>query len=369
MTVELTQHNDELTVFPPARPMQSTAITQLREHAEAMDTAFKLADAMCNTTLVPAIYRGKPQDGTAAILYGAELGLNPIQSLQNIFPVHGMPSLYARTMVALIKRHGYKVQTLESTDEKVTVWGQAPDGTEETSTWTIERAAQAGYVPTIDENTGRFKTNANGKLIGNEKYLKDPRAMLYAKAAAEVCRHIAPDVLLGIAYSYEDLEGDDVSDAPRPVRNETASRTVNADELRARLGIGASPVADAPAEPEPAPTPVAEPEPTPESEQSEPAAESAEQTFESASAKPTTAQNNRLNVLFVAGGLPKSAKDKRRLVTEEFLDRADFTETPMTADEADKMIAALEKIDNEGPDVLKDAITALVAELEGETAK
>lgn len=74
-------------------------------------------------------------------------------------------------------------------------------------------------------------------------------------------------------------------------------------------------------------------------------------------------------MLFVAGGLPKSAKDKRRLVTEKFLDRADFTETPMTADEADKMIAALEQIDNEGPDVLKDAITALVAELEGETAK
>ena len=368
MTVELTQHNDELTVFPPARPMQSTAITQLREHAEAMDTAFKLADAMCSTALVPAIYRGKPQDGTAAILYGAELGLNPIQSLQNIFPVHGMPSLYARTMVALIKRHGYKVQTLESTDEKVTVWGQAPDGTEETSTWTIERARQAGYVPEVDERTGKFKTNANGKLIGNEKYLKDPRAMLYAKAAAEVCRHIAPDVLLGIAYSYEDLEGDDLGDAPRQVRNETAGRTVNADELRARLGIVAPAAANTPAEPEP--EPVAEPEPTPEPGQSEPAStQSEERTFEPAVAKPTTAQNNRLNVLFVAGGLPKSAKDKRRLVTEKFLDRADFTETPMTADEADKMIAALEQIDNEGPDVLKDAITALVAELEGETTK
>jgi hypothetical protein len=206
---EIATAEHEIEVLPPAQPMQSGSLVQLREHAEAMDTAYKLADAMCSTALVPAIYRGKPQDGTAAILYGAELGLNPIQSLQQIFVVHGTPSIYSRTMVALLKRKGYKIWTEASTDDAVTVIGESPDGTAESSTWTLARAEKAGYVPTIDPKTGNFALNSNSKLIGNEKYLKDPQAMLYAKAAAEVCRKLAPDVLLGIAFSREEMELED----------------------------------------------------------------------------------------------------------------------------------------------------------------
>lgn len=184
----------------------SAAIGALMQQVEAMEAAMTLAKAMCGSELVPTTYRGKPANGAAAILYGAELGLNPIQSLQQIFVVHGTPAIYARTMVALVKKHGYRVVTESSSDESVTVIGQAPDGTTETSTWTLARATKAGYVPTINEKTGKFETNANGKLIGNEKYLKDPQAMLYAKAATEVCRKLAPDVLLGISYSREELE-------------------------------------------------------------------------------------------------------------------------------------------------------------------
>lgn len=236
MTTNEIAHTDddsELTVLPPAQPLQPHAVAQLREHAANMNTAYELADAMCGTALVPATYRGKPQDGAAAILYGAELGLTPIQSLQQIFVVHGTPAIYARTMVALLKRRGYRIWTESSTDEAVTVMGEAPDGTAESSTWTIERAEKAGYVPTVDEKTGKFKVNGNNKLIGNEKYLTDPQAMLYAKAAAEVSRKLAPDVLLGIAYTAEDLESES-EQPPRKVRNEAASAP-GVEELRARL--------------------------------------------------------------------------------------------------------------------------------------
>ena len=142
---------------------------------------------MCASELVPVTYRGKPNNGAAAILYGAELGLNPIQSLQQIFVVHGSPAIYARTMVALVKAKAYKIWTESSTDDSVTVTGQAPDGTTETSTWDIPRAEKAGYT-------------------SNKKYQTDPQAMLYAKAATEVCRKIAPEVLLGIDRSREELE-------------------------------------------------------------------------------------------------------------------------------------------------------------------
>lgn len=177
----------EIETLPSAQPMANDAVQQLMGHVDAMQASKQLADALCGTDMVPQTYRGKPGNGAAAILYGAELGLNPIQSLQQIFIVHGSPAIYARTAVALVKRHGVIVETLESEDERVTV--RATDtrtGQTEDSTWTPERAQKAGY-------------------LRNEKYKSEPRAMLYAKAAMEVCRRIAPDVLLGVPYSTEEL--------------------------------------------------------------------------------------------------------------------------------------------------------------------
>lgn len=162
-------------------------LNDLMRQAEAMSAAHKLATVLCNTQMVPQTFRGKPDDGAAAILYGAELGLKPQQALQQVFVVHGQPAIYARTMVALLKGKGYKFETVESTDESVTVRGVAPSGEQETSTWTIERAKKANYT-------------------SNKKYQTDPQAMLYAKAASEVSRRLAPDVLLGIKYTAEDLE-------------------------------------------------------------------------------------------------------------------------------------------------------------------
>lgn len=162
-------------------------IADLMKQAEAMSAAHKLATVLCNTAMVPATFRGKPDDGAAAILYGAEVGLKPQQALQQVFVVHGQPAIYARTMAALLKAKGYKFSTVESTDESVTVEGISPRGEHESSTWTIQRAKTAGYT-------------------SNKKYQTDPQAMLYAKALSEVARKLAPDVLLGIKYTAEDLE-------------------------------------------------------------------------------------------------------------------------------------------------------------------
>lgn len=171
---------------PQMPTVQAGALDNLQQQVAAMDAASRLATALCSTAMVPKQYQGKPDDGAAAILYGAELGMNPIQSLQNVMVINGKPGVEARTMVALLKTKGYRVETVEQSDTKVTVRGVAPDGHEEISTWTIDRAAQAGYT-------------------SNALYKKIPAQMLWAKAATEVCRKIAPDVLLGIAYSTEEL--------------------------------------------------------------------------------------------------------------------------------------------------------------------
>lgn len=233
-------NESEIEILPAARPIPSEAINNLMAQAEAMGFAKKVADALCDTELVPATYRGKPGNGAAAIMYGAELGLTAVQSMQQIFIVHGQPAIYARTAVALLKRHGVKFRTIEQSAKAVTIRAERGDEVEE-STWTIERATTAGFT-------------------SNKKYQTEPQAMLYAKAAMEVCRKIAPDVLLGIPYSREELELDP---QPRQVvshRPASGSRR-GVDGLRAAITpapavvVGEVVQVDPPAEPEPGPAP------------------------------------------------------------------------------------------------------------------
>uniref|UniRef100_A0AAU8GQ35 RecT-like DNA pairing protein n=1 Tax=Mycobacterium phage Farewell TaxID=3158893 RepID=A0AAU8GQ35_9CAUD len=288
MTTALdTVRESELTVLPPKQRASSTAIAMLQEHNELMEMAYGLASKMVQTQFVPTRFRGKDkaEDATAAILYGMELGLNPIQSLQRVIPIHGQPSLEARTMVALLQAKGYKVKTRAQSDTAVTVWGKDLDGEEYETTWTIERAMKAGYVPRpsspdsqcrpdVDDDWVTVTKTWDGKtkksVVGNMKYITDPQAMLKAKAQAEVCREIAPEVLLGIGYSREDLESerwDDDDFGPRTVQSTRGDAinigTILAAEESAPTSSGLGSKIQPPKEPQRA---EAEPEPEPAAE-------------------------------------------------------------------------------------------------------
>jgi hypothetical protein len=243
MTIEPISSGD-IEILPPARPAQANSTAQLMSHVQAMGAAKQLADALCDTDMVPATYRGKPGNGAAAILYGQELGLNPIQSLQHIFIVHGTPAIYARTAVALLKRHGIKFRTIEESTTCVTVRAERGDEVEE-STWTIERATKAGFT-------------------SNKKYVSEPQQMLYAKAAMEVSRRIAPDILLGIAYSTEELELSEQQQA-RPVQSQRPTA------VAPRRGVEGLRTAITPKPAQPVVVDV-EPEPAPEPPKPQPAA-------------------------------------------------------------------------------------------------
>lgn len=206
--------NNQLDTVNDSMPeLSDNGLSGLMRQAEAMDAVHKLATVLCNTQMVPQTFRGKPDDGAAAILYGAELGLKPQQALQQVFVIHGQPAIYARTMVALLKGKGYKFKTVESSDESVTVRGVAPSGEQESSTWTIDRAKKAGYT-------------------SNKRYQTDPQAMLYAKAASEVSRRLAPNVLLGIKYAAEDLELEPVK--MNATRQDVAAQAVSAPAPKMR---------------------------------------------------------------------------------------------------------------------------------------
>lgn len=124
------------------------------------------------------------------------MGLDPLRSLQSFYIIHGTAAMYARAMHALVLKHGHEVWVGESSDQAVTVYGKRKGSDNVTeSTWTIQRATQAGYT-------------------SNKKYQTNPQEMLTAKALTEVCRRVAPDVLMGIP-TVEETQLDNVG-KPQP---------------------------------------------------------------------------------------------------------------------------------------------------------
>lgn len=197
----------------PAMPGVA-GIAGLESWVNALGHANKIASFMAQSNFVPLPLRSKGKgsfktvdeltmDVTAIIMAGASIGYDPFQSVQQMFIVHGSPAMYARSMVALVKSHGHKLDQAASSPEAVTVRARHRDETEwHEFTWTIQRATQAGYT-------------------SNPKYKSNPQEMLYAKAATEACRRMFPEVLAGISpYSVEESELEDLGENP-PATNAT----------------------------------------------------------------------------------------------------------------------------------------------------
>ena len=196
MTVDI--HGHQSAALAPV----SSAPAALVEWANAAKAAHSLAAPLCRTDFVPQHFRGNEAAATAAILFGAEAGLSPLQALQGIYVIGGRPAMYSRTMLAVTLAAGHEVRTMESTDARAVVEAQRRGSSHvEKVVVTIDQAKRAGWT-------------------NNKKYSSEPAVMLLARAQSQACRRVAPDALLGMAYSAEELQDDDAPAAP--VR--TASR-------------------------------------------------------------------------------------------------------------------------------------------------
>lgn len=167
--------------------------------AELIDFAKLLA----NSDLVPKDYRDKPGNCMVAIQMGGELGLSPMQSIQNIAVINGRPSLWGDALLAVCLPH---LDGFEETDDGATATCVAKRGNRTvTTTFSTEDAKRAGLA---------------GKQGPWTQY---PARMRKMRARSFCLRDICADVLRGI-HSAEESE-----DAPKEVRAEVVSNRPKAD--------------------------------------------------------------------------------------------------------------------------------------------
>jgi hypothetical protein len=69
---------------------------------KSLDEALKLADILADSSIVPKDFMGKPGNVLVAIQWGMELGLKPMQAMQNIAVINGRPSLWGDAVLALV---------------------------------------------------------------------------------------------------------------------------------------------------------------------------------------------------------------------------------------------------------------------------
>ncbi|MER7131198.1 hypothetical protein [Streptosporangium saharense] len=174
-------------VAPAGAPQpQASALMLFVQEARQANV---IAESLARTSFVPASLRGKPDDITAAILAGQELGLQPMATLRSIDVIQGTPGLRAHAMRGLVQSRGHSVQVVESTPDRCVMRGRRAGEQEwQQVEWTIARATQMG-------------------LTGKDQWKKQPQTMLVARATGEICRLIASDVLYAMPYAAEELDG------------------------------------------------------------------------------------------------------------------------------------------------------------------
>jgi hypothetical protein len=91
-----------LTPAPAPQPPASRTPVAFGLTPRTIDEAWRFAQMLANSDMVPKDYRGKPENAMVAMQYGAEVGLPPMAALQSIAVINGKPGLYGDGFLAVI---------------------------------------------------------------------------------------------------------------------------------------------------------------------------------------------------------------------------------------------------------------------------
>lgn len=141
-------------------------------------------------------------------LAGYEAGMRPMESLNAFYIVNGKLTIYGDALIRQLKRNGYRVKWVESTNEKATVRLTAP------------RPVQPVYVKNADgdiievsqeepdtcDETYTIEDAKLAGLAGKGTWSKFPKDMLRWKAIGRAVRFFCPEVLGGVSHTKEEAE-------------------------------------------------------------------------------------------------------------------------------------------------------------------
>jgi hypothetical protein len=185
-----------------------------------MEKAYKFAEIMSKSDIVPAHYRGKPENTFIAVQSAYRMNLDPMMVMQNTFVVSGklgMSSTFAISLANSSGRlNGGITYDIEGAGENLRVTAKA----------TLQSSGKE-----ISYSIGMKEARAEG-WTKNPKYSTLPELMLCYRAATLLIRTHMPEVLNGM-HMVEELE--DVKAVVNENQVITKDITPKTDRLSAKL--------------------------------------------------------------------------------------------------------------------------------------
>lgn len=178
---------------------------------KSFDEAMQFAKLIADSDLAPKDFKGKPGNVLVAVQMGVEVGLPPMQAIQNIAVINGRPALWGDAMLALVMNHSTFEGIHEETKDGIAYCTVRRKGMEQqTRTFSLDQAKKAGLL---------------GKAGPWTQY---PERMLAMRARGFALRDIFPDVLKGIISREEAEDSPNDSQPLKPTK---------AAELNKKLGL------------------------------------------------------------------------------------------------------------------------------------
>ena len=156
--------------------------------------AKEFSELVSKSDFVPVNYKGKPADILICIQMGHEVGLKPIQALQNIAVINGKPSLYGDSAIALCRIN----PDFAGIEEQI-----VGSGAERKAVCTVQRLVKATnkIEKTIREFAWSDATRAG--LTNRGPWKSYPDRMLQMRARGFALRDAFPDSLKGLITREE----------------------------------------------------------------------------------------------------------------------------------------------------------------------
>lgn len=176
----------------------------------------QFAQMAAKSQLVPKEYRDQPEDIMLAVQLGSEVGLRPMQALQNIAVINGRPCVWGDALPALCKASPVYEDIVET-------WEHQDDPDLLTAVCIAKRH---GSSPV----TARFSVmdaKRAGLWTKSGPWQTYPRRMLQMRARSFALRDAFPDVLKGLTSVEEALDNHSGADQlPPPTIDATAEPSI-----------------------------------------------------------------------------------------------------------------------------------------------
>lgn len=215
----------------PVKSEQAKKLTRLAVFTPTnMTEAMGLAKLLASSDFVPKDFKGKPGNCFLAMQMGAELGVPPLQALQNIAIINGRPSIWGDLALAVVQAHP------DYEDHKEFFAG-TPFNDDYTAVFQIKRRGQAWHetkFSVADSKTAKLwgKRGYNGQ---DTPWITNPKRMLQMRSRGFGLRDKFADALKGMKLAEEIM---DIPPDNRPevgtldVKNEMATLSVSSEPNR-----------------------------------------------------------------------------------------------------------------------------------------